>query len=133
MRDDHTRGEHDEQEDGSAHPPSAHVAQGPCSRGCGDKGRQCAQDDRAPTGSECGRWTIISLRHARQGTHRGAVALDAARLVIVMATQPHGNENRGPQGDDGDVQKARHEWERYASLLPHPGNDAPRDIRVAAG
>jgi hypothetical protein len=40
------------------------------------------------------------------------MALDAPCLVIVMATQPHGDEYGGPQGNDRHIDQTRHINER---------------------
>jgi hypothetical protein len=52
------------------------------------------------------------IGNAGESAHRHTMALDAPCLVVVMATQPHGDEYGCPQGDDRHIDQTRHINER---------------------
>lgn len=68
-------------------------------------------DDTTPTSGGALRHLSI-IGDPRQGAHRDPMALDTPRLVVIVTSQPHGDEYGGPQGNDRHIDQTRHINER---------------------
>jgi hypothetical protein len=128
---DHDGG--DEQQADQTHEDSAAALRG--LRGRGEPTGVAGDDDLA----RAGRGRTPGHHHlARPGAHRTRVAAAQGAhrlgeavgglggLLLVVTTQPHGDENEGPHADDGGVDEgcSSHDDEATATQREHPATRA---------
>lgn len=83
---------------------------------CTERGGR--SDDDAPAArskSVCG---LGIMGDASECAHGDPVPLDALGLIVVVTAQPHGDQNRGPEGHDRHIDQTRHINERYVDSSP---------------
>lgn len=76
------------------------------------EGSKAQQGDSTSTSRERASIHFLCPAESSESPQGETVSLNAARLVIIVAAQPHGDQHGGPECDDRHVNKTRHISER---------------------